>query len=248
MALSQVRAQEAYDAGRFHLGIKGGFNATAIFFQQNYGQTLMDYLVPVYPVVGVSSRFRMSRSSYLVVEAAYQGMGQRHEDFIKRKDFYKNIKLNYIVVPVMYKLVLNEKASQYEAASTFSNNRWYLMGGLQPGYLTSAAIRYEIDGRQTDFVSFITEGGNPNLEEIQSMDPPQEDEDLYNSFDLSLVGGIGMFLRFQPKWMVFVEVRGGVSLLDINAEEWRLPSSSGSYNASRNMYFGLHTGIAYKLF
>ena len=248
LVAQSASAQNAYDPGRFHLGVKGGFNATAIFQQQNYGQTLMDYVVPVHAVGGLVAQYRFDRMSYLVIEAAYQGLGQTHEDFFKRKEFYKNIKLNYIVVPVMYKLVLNEPKSQYNAAAKFTNPKFYLIGGLQPGFLASAEIRYEINDLQTDFITFITEGGNPNLEEIQNMDPPEEDEDLYNGFDLSVVGGLGMFVRFQREWSLFVEIRGGLSLTDINAEEWRLPSSSGSYRASRNMFIGLQVGLAYKIF
>ena len=208
----------------------------------------MDYVIPVRPVIGLTAQYRMSPSSYLVAEVAYQSVGQKHEDHFKRSDFYKNIKLDYLAVPLMYKLVLNAQKSRYDAATRFSNNKWYLMGGLQPAYLLSAAVRYEIDDQQTDFISFVTEGGNNNQEQIQSMGPPENDEDLYNNFDLSLVGGVGMFMRFQPRWILLVEIRGGLSLLDINAEEWRLPSSSGSYNASRNMFIGIHAGIAYKLF
>ena len=166
-------AQSAHDLGRFHLGIKGGFNTSVVFLQQNYGQTELDYRFPVSPVAGLSMQYRFGLKSYLVAEVSYQPVGLEHEDRVKKMDLYKRVKLNYLAIPVMYKLVLGEPVSKYERAAKFGNTRLYLMGGLQPALLMSAESRYTIDDRETDFISFITAGGNPNEEAIAELGQPE---------------------------------------------------------------------------
>lgn len=239
---------QQFDPGKLHIGFRGGFNAVGISPQHNYGQNLMSYKIPLRPSFGLTSQVRLGIKSYVQADLLYQQMGQKHEDFFKGSEFYKDIRLNYVVVPVQFKYVLNPLRTGYDAAATFRNPNWYIAGGLQPGFMTSASIRHEINGQLTDFIGFITEGGNPNEEEIRAMDPPASDEDLYNAFDLSVVGSAGFFTRFQQKWIIFVDIRGGFSLLDINAETWRLPAPSGNYFASRNAFIGISAGLAYKIF
>ena len=239
---------DRFDPGKLHIGIKGGLNVTAIAPQNNYGQVLMDYKVPIRPMVGVSIMYQTGKRTQLVVEANYQVMGQNHEVFARKTDFEKYIKQQYLYFPVLFKFVLNKPEGVYGSAATFYNTHWYLTGGIQPGVLLGSDIRYEINDSETDFISFITEGGNPNLDQIESMEPPTEDEELYTEFDLGLTGGAGLFKRINARWQVFAELRGGISIIDVNAEEWRLPAGSGNYFASYNMFFGVEAGLAYKLF
>ena len=151
--------------GKFYVGAMAGVNATAIFYQNNYGQTEMDYVVPVGFAAGAAMHYRLTQKSHLIAEVSYQQMGQKHDDHFKGKDFYKDINLNYVAVPILYKLILNRKTVGYEAWTNDSKPKWYLLVGIQPSFLISADISYEVDGNQTDFISFITEGGNPNIEE-----------------------------------------------------------------------------------
>jgi hypothetical protein len=233
--------------GKLYLGAQAGVNATAIFFQNNYGQTEMDYVVPVGFAAGLAMHYRLTPKSHLIAEVSYQQMGQEHDDHFKKMDFYKDINLTYIAIPVMYKIILNRKTIGYEAGVKQSKPKWYLAGGIQPSFLVSANIRYEVDGNQTDFISFVTEGGNPNLEEILANGPPEDDKELYKSTDISLVGAAGFHTNIQPSVVGFVEMRGSLSILDINAEKWQLPGPSGTYNWSRNMSFGLYVGVVFKI-
>jgi len=243
-----VGQSAAYSPGKFHMGFIAGANATAIVFQNNYGQTEMDYVVPAGLTIGASMHYRFTQKSHLIVEATYQQLGQKHDDHIKNMDFYKDINLNYVSIPILYKLVLNRSSVGYEAGATYSKPKWYLLGGFQPSLLLSANVRHEIDGNHTDFISFITEGGNPNLEEILTNGQPEDDKELYNDVDISFVGGAGFHTHIQPSIIGFVELRGGIGLLDINADKWQLPGPNGTYNWSRNLFFGIYAGMVFRIF
>ncbi|RLD19467.1 MAG: hypothetical protein DRI69_08335, partial [Bacteroidetes bacterium] len=244
LSAQTVAGQSAKHAGgKFYLGALGGLNATAIFFQNNYGQTEMDYVVPVGFSGGVTMHYRLTPKSHLIVEASYHQMGQKHDDHFKQMDFYKDINLSYVAIPILYKLILNKNTTAYEDWASRSKPKWYLLAGIQPSFLISADIRYEVEGNQTDFISFITEGGNPNLEEILANGQPEDDADLYNQTDISFIGAAGFHTNIQPSVVGFVEVRGGFSLLDINAEAWQLPGPSGTYNWSRNLMIGFQVGL-----
>lgn len=239
---------DRFEPGVFFVGIKGGLNATAMAPQHNYGQVLLDYKVPIRPMAGLSFMYHVGARSQIMLEASYQVMGQNHDVFARRTGFLRNTKQQYLVFPVLYKLILNKPEGRYGTAATFYNTHWYLVAGVQPGILLASDIRYEVNDNETDFISFITEGGNPNLDQIEAMMPPEHDEDLYNDFDLSLTGGVGLFRRISSRWQVFAEIRGGFSVLDVNIEEWRLPSGSGSYFGTFNMFIGVQAGMAYRIF
>jgi len=238
-----VGQSSSHAPGKFYMGAMAGVNATAIFFQNNYGQTEMDYVVPVVLVAGAAMHYRLTPKSHFILEFSYQKMGQTHDDHFKGMDFYKDINLNYVAIPILYKLILNKHTTGYEEWANQAKLKWYLIAGVQTSLLLSADIRYVVEGNQTDFISFITEGGNPNLEEILTNGAPEDDKELYNHTDISLIGAVGFQTDIQPSVVGFVEMRGGFSLLDINAEAWRLPGPSGTYNWSRNLSIGVYMGV-----
>ncbi len=239
---------QAFSSGKFYVGVMAGANATAIVFQNNYGQTEMDYVVPVGFAAGATMHYRITPKSHLVVDVIYQQMGQKHDDHFKKMDFYKDINLSYLSIPIMYKLVLNKNTVGYQAGANYSKPKWYLLGGIQPSFLLSANIRYEVDGDQTDFISFITEGGNQNLEQILINGQPEDDKELYKEIDIAFIGAAGFHVNIQSTIIGFFEFRGGIGLLDINAEEWQLPGPNGTYNWSRNFFLGFNVGIIFKIF
>jgi len=247
--LNQVVGQvDRFDVGKLHIGLHGGFNMTAIAPQHNYGQVLLDYKVPVRPMAGLAMMYQTGPRGQLVLEANYMVMGQNYEDFAKGIELRREVRKDYLVIPLMYRLILNKSHGAYGTAATFYNTNWYLTAGIQPGILLSSESRYEVKGAEADFISYITAGGNPNDDEITNLEPPENSEELFQPFDLSLVGGGGLFKRVGPRWQVYLEIRGGFSIMDVNAEDWRLPAGSGNYFGSYNMFIGLHGGVTYKLF
>lgn len=237
-----------YEAGKFYAGIKGGGNLVLILNQNNYGQIEMSYTTTLGLNAGAYLEYKLGGRSYITVEAAYQRQGQDYSDFFKRMQFDKSIVLDYVVFPVMYRFMLKSEGPGFEAAATFNNPKIYFSGGLQPGILTRAESSWRIDGQTTDFISFITEGGNPNSEQIGENGMPESTEDLFQKMDLVLVLGAGIRQNIQNNLMWFVEARGGIGLVDINAEEWRLPNAKGEYHKSRTGFLGIHVGLAFRLY
>ena len=235
----------AHGQSNLRVGFRAGFNTVAIFPEASYGQRKMDFKIPVRPSIGLSTDFRISSRSSIALDILYQRIGTKQEGFFKRKDFYKDIRLDYLVLPVTYRLTLNSPAGTFESAARSRDPKWYIGAGLQPGFLISANTTYEIDGNRTDFISFISEGGNPNFDQIEQNGTPDEARDLYNSFDLSVIGIAGVEIYIQRYLHVLIELRGGLSVLDINAEEWQLTDEKGNYYASRNMFFGVNMAVVF---
>lgn len=246
MTCTVVEAQSVGGTGvSVGLGVRTGFHAVAVFPEASYGQRKLDFKIPIRPAIGLAATFWLSPRSAISTDILYQRMGTTQEGTAKRRMFYKDMRLDYVVVPLMYRLTLNPVAGTFAMAARNTEPRWYLAGGVQPGFLAAANNTYEVDGNRTDFISFITEGGNPNFDQIEQNGTPESDKELYQSFDLSFTGAAGVELYVQKGIRVLVEVRGGLSLLDINAEQWRLPDDSGNYYASRNMFFGLNMAVLF---
>ena len=246
--VGSAQDRKPFEAGKFYLGIKAGGNLTAAPFQNNYGQREMDYAFAMGLNGGLFAELHLTGKWYLRGEIAYQQQKQEYTDSFKKQDFEKSIQLNYAVFPVMCQYLFGKTGVGFDAAATFKKPKFYLAAGLQPGVVISGSDRYRINGQNTDFIDFITEGGNPNADEIALNKPPESVEDLYQSFDLLFIGAAGIRQNLRNNVMFFAEARGGIGLLDINAEDWRLPSDDGTYHASRNLFLGLHVGIAVSLF
>ena len=240
-----LSAQSAMGQGRLSAGLRGGFNAVAIFPENSYGQRKLGYQIPIRPYIGLASQYEFGSRSAISLDIMFQRMGTRHEDRAKRRDFYKDIRLDYLVLPVMYKLILNPGGGRFDRSARRDEPKWFLSAGAQPGFLLSANNRYEVNGNRTDLISFITEGGNPNFDAIEQNGTPESDEELYQSFDLSFVGAAGVQLYAQSNLKIIFELRGGFSLVDINASQWRLPDENGNYYASRNMFIGANMSVCF---
>ncbi len=245
LSLLYCLAHSSFGQAGIGVGVRTGFQAVAIFPEASYGQRKMDFKIPVRPTIGVASTFWISQRSAFSIDLLFQRMGTRQESTAKRRMFYKDLRLDYIVIPVMYRLTLNSVSGTFAQAARNREPRWYLAGGFQPGFLAGANNTYEVNGNRTDFVSFITEGGNPNFDQIEQNGTPESDEDLYQTLDLSLVGAAGVELYIQQGLRVLIEIRGGLSLTDINAKAWRLPDDNGNYYASRNMFLGVNMAVLF---
>ena len=226
-------------------GVRTGFHAVAIFPEASYGQRKLDFKVPIRPTIGITSTVWVSPKSAVSFDVLFQRMGTTQEGTAKRRMFYKDIRLDYLAIPILYRFTLNSVSGTFASAARSNEPKWYLAGGVQPSFLVAANNTYEVNGNRTDFISFITEGGNPNFDQIEQNGTPESDKDLYQSIDLSLVGAAGVEIFIQDGLRVLIELRGGLSLVDINAEEWRLPDEGGNYYASRNLFAGINMAILF---
>ena len=229
----------------FSIGLKGNVNLVGIANQNNYGQNEMDYeLTPGFGA-GVLASLHLDHQNSVSAALTYQSHGQKYKDSFKGSDFEKEVRYQMLSLPVYYKRMLTETSGGYAGVGSESKPRWYLLGGFQVDRLLSPNIDWYLNGSETDFLSFVLEGGNPNQALIEAMGAPASDEDLFTDWDIMFILGGGFELPVSTQVMFSIELRGGIGLTDINAKDWRLENNQGVYGASRNAFAGLHVGIHY---
>ena len=247
-SLEAQRARSPYEPGTLYLGLKAGGHLKIIANQNNYGQFEMAYKPAIGLAGGIYLQYNLNSWSSLLIEGVYQQQGQKYSDSFKGKQYDKTISLDYLAFPVLYRYLLSGKSGAYDKALKFNQPKWFIEGGIQPAILVSADASWTIDGQATDFLSFITDGGNPNLEQIEANGQPASAEELFKDFDVVLVVGAGFQQDLQNNIRWYVELRGGIGLLDINADKWRLPNKEGIYGASRNSFLGIQVGLSFSLY
>lgn len=230
-----------------NVGVKGALQTMGIANQNNYGQKEMEYKVPVGLAIGVHAEYTLTDKASLLVEGCLQQQGQTYDDTFNGKHFYKKVQMRYLTFPVMYRHAIGKEGFGYQAVGTFWNPNWFAAGGLQFGTLLSAEIDWELNGQQTDFLTFVTDEGNPNEMALAENGVPEDDSDFFRKFDVVFVAAIGFHNSISERVALTAELRGGIGLTDINTPEWQLPNRQGEYGASRTTFLGLHIGVAARI-
>lgn len=231
-----------------HIGIKGAGQIIGIANQNNYGQNEMRYNLPFGLAAGISAQYSLTERGALLAEVNYQEQGQFYSDVFRAMKFVKLVEMQYITAPIAYKHYIGDLNIGYSGIGNIGAPQWYVMGGLQFGYLLDSDITWEINNQPVDFFSFVTQGGNANTDDILESGIPEDDKAFYRTFDLVFIAAGGFHMSLSEALVLSTEVRGGIGLTDINAEEWRLPNREGKYGASRTTFLGLHVGLAIQLF
>lgn len=225
------------------LGVKGNLQAAGIANQNNYGQNEMDYGLHAGIGLGLVATYVIKPRIALLTEVSYQTSGQKYDDRFKGRHFQKDISFSLISMPLLFRYQVSSGPAGYGGVGTESKPLWYVLGGLQVNRMLSPSAKYRLDGTETDFLSFVLEGGNRNQGVIEAMGPPDTTSDLYTGWDVMFAAGGGFLLSITPAMYLTTEIRGGIGLTDMNAEPWRLPNNANIYEASRHSYLGLHAGI-----
>lgn len=231
----------------FLLGLKADLQSAGIANQNNYGQNEMDYGINVGFGGGVAVTYVMNPNNAILMEVSYQTSGQKYEDTFKFRNFKKEVDFNLLSIPIMFRHQLTDAPEGYSGIGTETKPLWYVLGGLQFNKMLSPEIDWYLDGVETEFLPFVLEGGNPNQAIIESQGSPSSDEELFTQWDAMLIGAGGFQLHLAPTAYFTAEIRGGISITDINSEPWRLENNDGVYAASRNSFLGLHAGIHLQL-
>ena len=231
----------------FLLGLKADIQSAGIANQNNYGQNEMDYGVNFGGGGGVVLTYQMRPRSAMLLEASYQTSGQKYDDTFKFKHFVKDVQFSLLSIPLMYRYQFKEAPGGYSGVGTETKPIWYLQGGVQADKMLSPEIKWRVDGTETDFLQFVLEGGNPNQSIIESQGAPVSDEELFTQWSVSAVAAGGFILYLNSTMRFTLELRGGIGITDINAEQWRLKNNENVYAASRNSFLGLHAGIHFQL-
>jgi hypothetical protein len=120
--------------------------------------------------------------------------------------------------------------------------RFFLAIGPQFDLLLSAKQDYKQADLQ--FSRMIQEEGWETAQDVGATDI----KDRYNSLDIMGRMDLGLDVTLVDNLFLNFGLTLSYGLLDINATEWQIPDhSSGSYNASHNVYGGLNLGLNYRI-
>lgn len=228
------------DVRRLYYGGEVGFSLPAIFNQNNYGYSELNYKLSGDIQLEIHAGIDIHAKQYIQVGLQYSGAGQKYQDIIADRVNEKDVMLSYLQMPITYKRILDE-----ERGFAYGKLNTYLLGGLQLGLLTSSNVEWFIDGAETDMLSFIDQTGNNSnyAQIIQDHGTDFNDKDLYRSLDANVLMGLG-FQYFQTeKTAVFFEFRGTFGLLDINDSSWRYNNNKGVYRPSLNTNLAFRIGV-----
>lgn len=255
--MTMMRAQTG-----LHLGVQGQFNSTWILNQNSYEGSQMDYEYRFGPCGGITLGYNWLDNYGIQLEFNYASMGQYYSDLIR--DYgpyqdplhptqqtavltYRNIDLNYIQVPVLFKYMEGDKKDAI---------KYHMYGGLQFGYLLSATQAYTADiddnGKQVAI---------PQTVAPQSQVPVFDDAynenyvitpsiDYFSKIDLGILIDIGADIYVNDKIYFTPGLRVNYGLLDINAPDTKnLNPRRGEniYKASHNAFVGINLGFNFML-
>lgn len=231
---------------KMYAGVNGTLAAPVIINQNNYGQRELPYEVFLSANYGVQFGFETSLNSAIQIEINYTNNGQSYAGSYTGGSLKKDLRLQYIHVPVWYKFNFKR-----DTAEIRSGSKWYGAAGLFAGFLLNADMTLSSGNSETDFYSFsFVDNDNINTADLNRLLPQRgnpEYKELFNSFDFGVGVALGVDIYLSTKIKLNIELRGLLGIPDINAKDWQLPNRYNEYGASRSFNGGLNAGISFFL-
>jgi hypothetical protein len=202
--------------------------------QNNYGASELTYVPTLSYSGGVLVNVNWYQNLGIQVEGNYAFQGQKYYDLQSKKETNKNLTLNYIQIPVLFKYTFTDYSIKNAAPDLF------FLIGPQFSFLQNAKLEYIRDGGVIGFTEYHDEVYNP----LQSRLPAYTtDVDLFNNFDLSISSAFGAQFELSDYLILTAESRLTWGISDINSRDWRFPDLRNNYTASRNYVWGLKIGL-----
>lgn len=217
---------------QFYFGLAGGGLSSVITNQNNYGLPFeMDYTVTFGGHGNVNAGFDFNKHLGLKLEIGFAKLGQKYEDNYQDTIYTRNIKLNYLQIPLLFKFRTGGEVAQF-----------YVAAGPQFNFLLSASQQY-LKNEDTWNDSIPGNWTTPVLIGESTI------TDRYNSFDVMVRLDFGVDINLTDNLFITAGIATGYGLMDINAEAYRNPFNDPTYeyNPSHNLYGALNVGISYRL-
>ena len=222
-------------------GIKAGYGAVSIANQNNYGQREMDYDVHTGVTFGIEYDRQISNKGFVLLGLNYMSGGQDYQDEFSNATFEKDVSFSVISVPLIYRHVFKK----YDDEHADDKGRIFIQTGIEGAMLSGVSMNHSMNGQDIGFKDFILFGNdNPhrNLITGRSID---DLGDLYNKFGIGATAGIGFEYLSSEHTRLIVEIKGGISISDINATDWQLENRENVYQSSHNTYLTLNLGLIF---
>jgi len=212
-----------------YIGVAGTGQSTWITNQENYGLKPLDYVSTFGAGVNLNLGYDLTNHIGLKIEIGYDQIGQKYSKTRSDSVFSRNVKLNYLSIPVMFK---------YRTGGAIA--KFYFAIGPQFNMLLSANQTYQMNGTTfTDTLKTIS--GTKFAVGQGSIKERFASTDIFARMDL------GVEITLVKHLMIDIGIKMGYGLMDINATDYRLKDNDGNYNASHPIFGGLTLGLNYRL-
>lgn len=202
--------------------------------QNNYGASELTYVPTLSYSGGVSVNVNWYENLGIQIEGNYAFQGQKYYDIQNKKETNKNLILNYIQIPVLFKYTFTDYSINNAAPDLF------FLIGPQFSFLQNAKLEHFRDGTAMSFTEYHNDVFNPLVSRLPEY---TTDIDLFNNFDLSITSSFGAQFELSDYLILTAESRLSWGISDINARDWRFPDLRNNYTASRNYAWGLKIGL-----
>ncbi|MEI6436630.1 MAG: porin family protein [Bacteroidota bacterium] len=213
-----------------YFGLAGAGLISVITNQNNYTLDFkLAYKVAVGGSVNANMGFDFNNNLGLKLEIGFAKLGQRYQDTHMDTMYTRNIKLNYLQIPLMFKYrTMGEVA------------KFYVMAGPQFDILLSARQKYL---KQDEFFDDPVPGtwSKPTVIGQETI------TDRYHSLDILGRMDLGVDITVASNLFLNVGLTMAYGFIDINAPDWQISNDNENYNPSHNIYGGINFGINYML-
>jgi hypothetical protein len=229
LALLLITSIPALAQKGFYIGIAGTAQSTWIINQENYGLKPLNEVSTLGGSGNINVGYDFTNHIGIKVEFGYGTFGQKYSKTIGDSAFSRNIKLNYFMIPVLFKYRVGGPVVKF-----------YFAIGPQFNMLMSANQTYTLNGETFD-TTLKTISGKPFEVGLAGI------KDRFASMDIFARMDLGLDITLVKHLMIEFGLKLGYGLMDINATDYQLKDKDGNYNKSHNVFGGLTLGINYRL-
>jgi hypothetical protein len=238
----------AYAQPSFFGGVGAGYYTSVILGQQNYGQRdqASDYRYAA--SYGLQLGIDFNNQHIIQLDPTILNIGANYKPSPATANLDKDIRISYIHLPLSYRFVINGGNNGLNKGT-----RFFVGVGPYVNLLSSVDYQTAVNGNDVSLYEYLTAipaggGFNRNITALNQLIPDRKNPDfneMFTSLDLGAMLMLGGQSFLTENLKLSYEIRAGISLSDINAEDWRLPNFDGNYDGSRNLFGGLNLGLTY---
>ena len=225
------------------VGGDAAYFLTAIVNQNNYGFSELDYEFTGKPAFGISFGYAGFNKHHVQTGVKLLRLGQKYSSQLDNVTHSRKVELNYIMIPLSYKMVFGDTES-----NSYATRAFFSIGGYV-ALLNRAETTWTLDRNDVSLVEFHqSQNRNGNILgiiELANGSDLEDDKDQFESVDFGVTFSLGVRTFLSEGLALNLELLGGYGLGDMNAEDWRLNNSSGGYDASNNAFGGVQMGLHY---
>jgi hypothetical protein len=203
----------------------------------------MDYEYTGNPSLGLSIGYAGFNKHHVQTGVRLLKLGQEYTSESNSSSFEKKVELNYIIIPLSYKMIFGDTE-----INSYATRAFFSVGGYV-SFLNRAETTWTLDGKDVSFIDFHS-SQNPsgdilNLAQLAGGSDLEDGKDHFESVDFGVILSFGVRTFLTEGLALNFELLGGYGLGDLNAEKWRLENSTGIYEASNNAFGGVQLGLHY---